>query len=145
MSVGNFLIFKHTFSDTRINIDGYSLLRADHPNNTKRGGFCMYYKIYLPVLKRTDLPDLQECLVAEVTVHKERCFFNLHRSPNQNDDEFEMFCSDLTFLLNNIKGATKFYFMYCSSKVIFFFSSHFYRSAFSTYSLVKLVLRLFAF
>ena len=35
-------------SDTRININGYSLLRADHPNNTKRGGVCMYYKsIYL--------------------------------------------------------------------------------------------------
>ena len=31
-------------SDTRININGYSLLRADHPGNTKHGGDCMYYK-----------------------------------------------------------------------------------------------------
>ena len=34
-------------SDTRININGYSLFRADHPSNTKRGGVCMYYKNYL--------------------------------------------------------------------------------------------------
>ena len=90
-------------SDTRININGYSLLRADHPSNTKRGGVCMYYKNYLPVIRRTDLSDLQECIVAEVTVDKERCFLTcLYRSPSQNDDEFETFCSDLTFLLNNI-------------------------------------------
>ena len=92
-------------SDTRININGYSLLRADHPSNTKRGGVCMYYKNYLPVIRRTDLSDLQECIVAEVTVDKERCFLTcLYRSPSQNDDEFETFCSDLTFLLNNIKN-----------------------------------------
>ena len=58
MCVGNFLRFKHTFSDTRININGYSLLRPDHPNNTKYGGLCLYYKNYLPVIKRTNLPDL---------------------------------------------------------------------------------------
>ena len=63
----------------------------------------MYYKKYLPVIRRTDLSDLQECIVAEVTVDKERCFLTcLYRSLSQNDDEFETFCSDLTFLLNNI-------------------------------------------
>ena len=90
-------------SDTRININGYSLLRADHPSNTKRGGVCMYYKNYLPVIRRTDLSDLQECIVAEITVDKEKCFLTcLYRSPSQNDDKLETFCSDLTFLLNNI-------------------------------------------
>ena len=90
-------------SDTRININGYSLLRADHPSNTKRGGVCMYYKSYLPVIRRTDLSDLQECKVAEVIVDKERCFLTcLYRSPSQNDDGFETFCSDLTSFLNNI-------------------------------------------
>ena len=90
-------------SDTRVNINGYSLLRGDHPSNNKRGGVCMYYKNYLPVIRRTDLSGLQECIVAEVTVDKERCSLTcLCRSPSQNDDEFETFCSDLTFLLNNI-------------------------------------------
>ena len=90
-------------SDTRININSYSLLRADHSSNTKRGGVCMYYKSYLPVIRRTDLSDLQECKVAEVIVDKERYFLTcLYRSPSQNDDEFETFGFGLTFLLNNI-------------------------------------------
>ena len=90
-------------SDTRINIYGVSLLRADHPGNTKRGGICMYYKNHLPVIRRTDLSDLQECINAEFTVDKERYFLTcLHRSPSQNDAEFETFSSNLTFLLDNI-------------------------------------------
>ena len=58
------------FSDTRININGYSL-RADHPSNTKHGGVCMYCKIYLPVIRRTDLSGLQDYIVAEVSVDKD--------------------------------------------------------------------------
>ena len=84
-------------SDTRINIDGYSLMRADHPSNTKRGGVCMYYKNYLPVIRRTDLFNLQEWIVAEITVDKENC---LYKPLSQNDDQLETFCSGLTFLLN---------------------------------------------
>ena len=84
-------------SDTRININGYSILIACHPSNTKCSGACIYYKNYLPVFKRTDLSDLQECIVAE-TVDEERCFLIcLYRSSSQNDDEFETFC-----ILNNI-------------------------------------------
>ena len=90
-------------SGTRININGYSLLRADHPSNAKRGGVCMYYKNYLPIIRRTDLSHFQECIVAEITVDKERCFLTcLFRLPSENDDDFETFCSNLTFLLNNI-------------------------------------------
>ena len=63
----------------------------------------MYYKNYLPVIRRTGLSDLQESVVAEITVDKEKCFLtNLYRLPSQNDDEFETFYSDLIFLLNNI-------------------------------------------
>ena len=61
-------------SDTRININGYPLLRAEHPSNTKRGGVCLYYKNYLPVIRRTDLSDFQDWVVAEIKVDKERCF-----------------------------------------------------------------------
>ena len=57
-------------------------MRANHPSNTKRGGVCMYCKNYLPVIRRTDLSDLQECIVAEITVDKERCFLTcLYRWP----------------------------------------------------------------
>ena len=34
--------------DVKIQINGYSLLRADHPNDIKRGGVCIYFKESLP-------------------------------------------------------------------------------------------------
>ena len=34
--------------DVNIQINRYSLLRADHPNNIKRGGVCIYFKESLP-------------------------------------------------------------------------------------------------
>ena len=34
--------------DSLLEIDGYILVRADHPNNIKRGGVCIYYKESLP-------------------------------------------------------------------------------------------------
>ena len=42
-------------SDPNINISGYNSLRSDYPSNTKRGGVCMFYKDYLPVIRRDDL------------------------------------------------------------------------------------------
>ena len=44
-----------------------------------------------------------------------------------------------------VKGGTKLYFMYCFRVVIILFSPGLYKSAFSTYSLVNLVFRLFVF
>ena len=38
-----------TISDSLLEIDGYNLVRADHPNNIKRGGVCIYYKELLLV------------------------------------------------------------------------------------------------
>ena len=38
-----------TTPDNLIDIEGYSLVRADHPDNIKRGGVCIYYKESLPV------------------------------------------------------------------------------------------------
>ena len=32
-----------------IELEGYKLVRADHLNNVKRGGVCIYYKESLPV------------------------------------------------------------------------------------------------
>ena len=31
-------------ADNALSIDGYYLIRADHPNNQKKGGVCMYFK-----------------------------------------------------------------------------------------------------
>ena len=35
--------------DNLTDIRGYNLVRADHPDNIKRGGVCIYYKESLPV------------------------------------------------------------------------------------------------
>ena len=68
--------------DENININGYSLLRVDHPNNINRGGVCMYFKESLPLIRRSDLSNMKECLVTEINVNNEKCFFIcLYRSP----------------------------------------------------------------
>ena len=59
-------------------IEGYNLLRADHPSNKKRGGVCIYYKEHLPVIKRDDLCNLNECLVLEIRIGGEKCFFHVY-------------------------------------------------------------------
>ena len=84
-------------------IKGYSLLRADHPSNHKRGGVYLYFKQHLPLIRRNDLSILQECLVTEIIVDNEKCFFiYLYISPNQNHEELENFSSNLDLLLSNI-------------------------------------------
>ena len=39
--------------DGLVEIDGYNLVRADHPNNMKRSGVCIYYKEAFPGYKLT--------------------------------------------------------------------------------------------
>ena len=36
-------------NDDKLQIPGYTLIRSDHPSNTKRGGVCIYYKSSLPL------------------------------------------------------------------------------------------------
>ena len=87
--------------DENIMINGYSLLRADHPSNSKRGGVCLYFKEHLPLIRRNDLSILQECLVTGIIADNEKCFFT-YRSPSQNHEELEDFSSNLDLLLSNI-------------------------------------------
>ena len=62
-------------NDENILINGYSLLRAAHPNNIKRGGFGIYFKEPLSLINRHDLTNMKECLVTEINVYSEKCFF----------------------------------------------------------------------
>ena len=50
----DFICLSETFLDSSsldnlVDIQGYNLVRADHPDNSKRGGVCIYYKESLPV------------------------------------------------------------------------------------------------
>ena len=82
-------------------------MRADHPSNKKRGGVCIYYKEILPVIERDDLCNLNECLVLEIRIGGEKCFFScLYRSPSQGREEFESFYSEFDLFLSNINDLS---------------------------------------
>ena len=96
MSLGNVFRF-HSI------ISSYSLLRAGHPSNRKRGGACLYFKEHLQLIRRNDRSILQEYLVTKIIVDNGKCFFTcLYESPNQNHEELENFSSNLDLLLSNI-------------------------------------------
>ena len=89
--------------DDKIKIDGYNLIRSDHPSDSKIGGVCIYYKEHIPLIKRDDLSTLDNCLVTEIHSQIEKCFFScICRSPSQNRDEFENFCLKFDLLLSKI-------------------------------------------
>ena len=70
-------------------------MHCDHSRNTKRGGGCVYYKLYLP-LKVLNMKHLQECLNIEFSIGKRICrLILLYRSRSQNQEEFNTFLDNL--------------------------------------------------
>ena len=69
-----FLNSSHSDSNHPLKLDGYNLIRADHPSNLKRGGVCIYYKVHLQLKIRNDISPLDECLVVEIKANKQKCF-----------------------------------------------------------------------
>ena len=106
----DFICLSETYLDSStpnnlIDIEGYNLVRADHPNDIKRGGVCIYYKESLPV-RVISLPSFREALLLEMTYNKKKVFISvIYRSPSQNNDEFELFLSNLENLLNDINNC----------------------------------------
>ena len=89
--------------DNRIKIDGYNLIRSDHPSDSKKGGVCIYYKEHIPLILRDDINTLDNCLVTEIRSQNEKCFLTcIYRSLSQNQDEFKNFCINFDILLNSI-------------------------------------------
>ena len=88
-------------------IDGYKLIRADHPSDTRRGGVCIYHKETMSV-KVLNFSQLSECLVCEISIQNKKGYFvTLYRSPSQSYDDFEIFLKEFEKLLTNItKMAT---------------------------------------
>ena len=52
--------------DRDISINGYNLIRADHPSNNKRSGVCSYYRESFAV-QLVKINYLNECLLCEVS------------------------------------------------------------------------------
>ena len=64
--------------DSRLSLNGYSLLREDHPSDTKRGGVCVYYKDYLPLTRKYGMSTLYECLICELKIGKKNVLLQLY-------------------------------------------------------------------
>ena len=72
----DFVALSETYRDSPtpsniIDIEGYKLVRSDHPDNNKRGGVCTYYKESFPV-RVINLPFLKEALLLEMCYNKKK-------------------------------------------------------------------------
>ena len=74
------ICISETFLDSSVAIDGsdlslngYKLIRSDHPSDVKRGGICIFYKNILPI-RFLNITNLTECLICEILYdHKMFC------------------------------------------------------------------------
>ena len=105
----DFICISETFLDSSFEpddkdlmLDGYKLIRSDHPSNTKRGGVCIYYKESLAV-RLVGIISLPECLVCEVTVQNIKGYIVvMYRSPSQSSIEFESFLSGFEDMFGSV-------------------------------------------
>ena len=113
-------IYKHDFiclsetylhssiPDSLLEIDGYDLIRSDHPNDIKRGAVCIYYKESLPV-RAINIPYLKKVLLVEITYNNKKVIVSvIYRSPSQNNCEFDSFLTSVERLLSDIKKSKPF-------------------------------------
>ena len=67
----------------RISIDGYNLIRSDHPRDSKK--VCIYYQRHITLIKRDDICNLDNCLVTEIRSKDEKYFLLcIYRSPSKS-------------------------------------------------------------
>ena len=91
--------------DSLLEIDGYSLVRADQPNDTKRSGVCIYYKDSLPV-RVINLSYFEKALLSEMTYHNEDVIVSvIYRSTSESNNEFDSFLPNLKKLVNDINNG----------------------------------------
>ena len=90
--------------DSLLEIDGYNLVRADHPNDTKRDGVCIYYyKESLPV--RVSLSYFKEALLLEMTYHDKTVIVSvIYRSSSQSNNEYDSFLSNHEKVVSDINN-----------------------------------------
>ena len=68
----------------KLKIDGYNLIRPDHPTDSKKSGIGIYYKEHIPLIRRDDLCTLDNCLITEIPLQSKKCFLTcVYRLPSQ--------------------------------------------------------------
>ena len=102
------ICISETYLDSSIDenilkLDGYSLIRADHPGNLKRGGVCLYYKENL-LLRHIKTEYFPQCLLCRISIQNQTGYLVVtYRSPNQNNNEFNEFLTNFERLLSHVK------------------------------------------
>ena len=91
-------------NDERLSLEGYDMIRVDHPNNVKRGGVCVYIKNSLAT-RICNISNLNECIVVELNINNKNGYvIALHKSPSQSTDEFDEFLLHLDQTLHDISS-----------------------------------------
>ena len=93
----DFICIPETYLDSithdkeNIQVDGYILIRSDHPSDSKKDGVCFSYKESLGV-KIINLLAHNECILCEVSIENCNGFIAaMYRSPSQNNAQFGKF------------------------------------------------------
>ena len=106
----SFLDSSITTDDQSLYLNGYEMVRSDHPSDTKRGGVCIYYKDFLSV-RIVKTPQIHEFILCEVTIQNKKGYVAvIYRSPSQDREQFESFSSafeEVLFNLSNEKPLFK--------------------------------------
>ena len=77
--------------DNILHIEGYNLIRPDHPDNIKRGGICLLQKGF-SFLRKIELSYITECLLCEVIVKGQVDFIIVsYHSQSQTSFQFVIF------------------------------------------------------
>ena len=88
-------------NDERLNMKGYKLIRADNPNDSKKGRVGIYCKEFLAV-RPIEVKNLNECLIFVSAKNKRVCVVSLYRSASQIQDEFDFFLINFEQLISDI-------------------------------------------
>ena len=84
-------------------MDGYNLIRADHPNNIKSGGTWLYLKKRL-ALRKIEWSHITECLLCKVNVKGQVGFIILsYRSASQTSSQFNDFLWNFEKLFDELQ------------------------------------------
>ena len=98
----DFICISETYFDSTIlegnkslHLNGYNLLRADHPNNTKQEVFAL-----------VELSNLSQCVICEVSLQNCKGYTGVVcRSSSQDSTEFENFLSGFDELLRKTASS----------------------------------------
>ena len=94
---------KSNIPDDKIEIEGFSTLRNDLPNNDRCGGVLLYYKNDLSVKNRPDLCQMSNTIVAEFSISKKKVFLVVsYRKPSQSAQDFTTYCEQLDHIIEKI-------------------------------------------